>query len=788
MFTTYLKGAWRNFEKNRLYSAINIAGLAIGMTVSFLLLLYVHHEWSYDKFNTNSDRLYLMFKNTTTNGEVKTRSIMPDPLAAVLKKDLPEIAYTARTNFPENSLVNYRDKVLKISTMAADSTILDMFTFDFVYGNKQNALSGQSAIILTQSAATSIFGDVNPVGQTIRLNNEFPLTVNAVIKDNPANSSLSFKAMISWGTFVFQRPWMKEAGWGNYLYPTYVMLQPGADASGVNAKVKNILGKYDPSNKNISLFLYPLTRLHLYNEFQNGVNTGGRIEYVRLFLVLAMGILIIACINFMNLATARSEKRAKEVGVRKVMGAGRSSLVQQFMTESILMSVMAFMVSVMLLSLLLPAFDQIINTQLSLPFDNLSAWIAALGVTLFCGLMAGSYPALFLSSFNPIQVLKGQLTAANSAVRPRQLLVVTQFTFATGLILSSIFINGQINYIKDRPVGYERDRLLEMPLEGKLDTQFEAFRLDAIKAGAISDAAMTSGAITSNQASTWDVRWPDQLPGEDKLPIDCMAVTWHFTDTYGLKLAAGRDFDPSRPGDSTAVILNEAAVKLMRLHQPLGKEITWQGAKRTIVGVVHDFVWGSPYEPVKPAIIGFVKDWMSNMGLRLHPDVPVSKSLTILQNLYKRYNPAYPFEYTFTDERFSKKYRDEQLLGTISLGFTALAIFISCLGLFGLASFTAQQRRKEMGIRKVLGARAGNLWFKLSREFFQLIILSFIPGAAISSYYIHQWLSKYTYHATMKPVTFLLTLLLSLLICLAAVSWQAVKAASANPVDSLKSE
>jgi ABC-type antimicrobial peptide transport system permease subunit len=581
---------------------------------------------------------------------------------------------------------------------------------------------------------------------------------------------------------------MKEAGWGNYLYPTYVMLKPDADVAGVNAKVKNILGKYDPSNKNIRLFLYPLTRLHLYNEFQNGVNSGGRIEYIRLFLVLAIGILIIACINFMNLSTARSEKRAKEVGVRKTMGARRSSLVQQFMAESVLMSFMAFILSLMLLSLLLPAFNQIIHAQISLPFNNPSAWIAALGITLFSGLMAGSYPAFFLSSFNPIQVLKGQLAAASTAVRPRQLLVVTQFTFAIGLILSSIFINGQINYIKDRPVGYDRNNLVEMPLEGKLDTQFETFRLEAIKAGAISDAAMTSGAITSNQASTWDVRWPDQLPGEDKLPIDCMAVTWHFTDTYGLKLTAGRDFDPSRPGDSTAVILNEAAVKLMRLHQPLGKEITWQGAKRTIIGVVHDFVWGSPYESVKPAIIGFVKDWMGNIGLRLNPEMPVSKSLSVLQTLYKKYNPAYPLEYTFTDERFSKKYRDEQLLGTISLGFTALAIFISCLGLFGLASFSAEQRRKEMGIRKVLGASAGNLWLKLSREFFQLIILSFIAGAAISSYYIHQWLAKYTYHATMKPATFLLTLLLSLLICLAAVSWQTIKAASANPVDSLKSE
>lgn len=581
---------------------------------------------------------------------------------------------------------------------------------------------------------------------------------------------------------------MKDAGWDIFNFTTYVQLKPGVPVENINLKLKDLLRRNNPSNKEIKLFLYPLTRLHLYNEFQNGVNSGGRIEYVRSFLILAISILIIACINFMNLSTARSAKRAREVGVRKTMGARRSSLVQQFMAESLLMSFLAFLLSQFFLLLLVPAFDHLVNIRLALPYDKVPAWIAALGITGVTGLVAGSYPALFLSSFNPVKVLKGQLSMTKAAVKPRQALVVVQFTFAIGLILSSIFIYRQINYIKDRPVGYDRNGLVEIPVDGKLDTQFESFRRAAIETGAVSDAAMTSAAITSNQISTWGVTWPDQLPGEDKLPIDCMAVTYHFTKTYGLKLIQGRDFDPGRPADSAGVILNEAAVKMMRLSDPLEREITWQGSRRKIIGVVKDFVWGSPYEPIKPAIIGFQKDWIGNIGLRLNPTVSISRSLSSLQAVYTKYNPEYPFEYRFTDESFSKKYDDEKLLGVISFGFTSLAIFISCLGLFGLASFSAEQRKKELGIRKVLGASTGTLWFKLSKEFVKLIMISFAIGSAISWYFIHQWLARYTFHTSFSPWIFVITLLMSLVICLSAVSWQAIKAAYANPVNSLRSE
>ncbi len=787
MIKSYLKIAWRNLIKNRLYSMINIGGLAVGMAVSFMLLLYVYNELGFDKFNKNSDRLYQVERNQPSNGELMTGNATPIPLAPALIKDFPEIDKVARTNWGYDILMNYQDKVVKVTTMAADADLLSMFSFDFISGNKQ-ALSDLSSIVLTQSGAKALFGDANPIGKVIKLNNQYPLKVTAVIKDNPVNSSFYFKALISWAQLSAEQQWMKTSGWGNYSFQTYVLLKPGTSLASVNSKIKYIIKRYDPNNKENTIFLYPYTRLHLYSDFKNGINTGGAIDTVKLFLYLAIGILVIACINFMNLSTARSERRAREVGVRKAVGARRFALVQQFMGESLVMAFMAFIIALVLVVVLIPFFNNIINLQLSLPYDNVWAWGAALAVTIFTGLVAGSYPALFLSSFKPVKVLKGQVITTKGTVRPRQVLVIVQFTFAVCLILSSIFIYKQINYIKDRPVGYDRNGLVDLPDDGAMDTKFESFRLDAINAGAITDGALTSGSITNDQSSSWGITWQGQLPGEDKLPIDQMAVTYHFVSTYGLKLIEGRDFSIAYPSDSSAIILNQAAVKLMRFKEPLGQIVKYQGKNCKVVGVVENFVWSSPYEPVKPAIVGFIKGWTGNVALRLNPAKSVSASLAILQNIYKKYNPEYPFEYKFTDEKFNRKFSSERLLGTMSTGFTCLAIIISSLGLFGLASFSAEQRKKEIGIRKVLGATIGSLWFNLSREFVWLVSLSFILGSAISWYIVHQHFTKYTYHTSISIWVFILTMFFSLAICLLTVSWQAIKAALSNPVHSLRSE
>jgi ABC-type antimicrobial peptide transport system permease subunit len=788
MIKSYIKIAWRNMAKNRLYSVINIGGLAIGMAVSFMLLLYVFNEFSFDKFNKNDDRLYQVMRSQPSNGELMTGTATPVPLAPALIKDFPEIDKATRTNWGYPILMNYKDKAVKLKTMAADPALLEMFSFDFIYGNKKEAMADMSSIVLTESGAKALFGEVNPLGQVIKVNNKFPLRVSAVLKDNPTNSTFSFTALISWQQLEAEETWLKTSGWGNYSFQTYAMLKPGASLASINSKIKYIVKKYDPQNKENTMFLYPFSRMHLYSDFKNGVNIGGAIDSVRLFLYLAIGILIIACINFMNLSTARSERRSREVGVRKAVGARRWALIQQFIGESLVMAFLAFVIAVVLIIVLIPFFNDIINIQLKVPYGNIWAWAVALGVTIFTGLIAGSYPAFFLSSFKPVKVLKGQLITTKSTVLPRQVLVVLQFTFAIALILCSIFIYKQIMYIKDRPVGYDRYGLIDMPYEGNMDKKFESFRLDAINAGAITDGAVTSGSISNNNSSSWGITWQGQLPGEDKLPIDQIAVTYHFINTYGLKLMQGRDFSIAYPSDSATIILNEAAVKLMRFKEPLGQMVKYQGTPRKVIGVVQNFVWGSPYEPVKPAIIGFIKDWTGNIGLRLNPAKSVSSSLATLQTIYKKYNPEYPFEYKFTDEKFNEKFNNEKLLGTMSMIFTCLAIIISCLGLFGLASFSAEQRKKEIGIRKVLGASIGNLWLNLSREFVILVIISFIVGSAASLYVIHLHFTKYTYHTPISIWVFLLTMFLSLAICLVTVSWQAIRAALSNPVHSLRSE
>lgn len=788
MLRYFWKLTWRNLTNNIVYAIINLGGLILGMSVSFMLLIYVYHEYSFDKFHSNSDRLYQVYKNQLSNGEIVTKTLSPQPLAGILKNDFPEVENCARINDFKEVFIQYNDKGLKLKSIAADPSLLNMFNFEFIYGSKDVALANSSSIVLTKTAAAALFGDINPIGQVVKFAGNFPLTVSAIINDHPSNSSFTFQTLIPWTGYLAQQPWMKEVGWDNYSFYTYVLLKSEVSVESLNKKIKNLIGQHYSPDSDIKLFLYPFSRQHLYSQFENGVNIGGKIEYTSLFLILAVGILIIACINFMNLSTARSERRARGVGVLKTIGASRLSLIIQFLGESMFMTMVAFVFAILIIIILLPVFVREINIPLSIPYGNLWAWCVALIVAIFTGLLSGSYPALVLSSYRPVKVLKGQIATPKSIINPRKVLVVIQFTFAISLILASAFIYKQISYIKNRSIGYNINGLVQMPVDGKLRKQFESFRLDAIEAGAIVDGALISDPITTIGSSSWDNEWPGQLPGENKLSIDCIAVTYHFINTFGLELIHGRDFASERPGDSTAVILNEAAVKMMRLKEPVGQQIKWLNEKRTIIGVVKNFVWGSPYEPVKPAIIGFVKGWTGSIAVRLNPNISISKSLATLQNIYKQYNPLYPFSYTFTDEAFSAKFENERLLGTMSLIFTVLAIIISCLGLFGLASFSVERRKKEISMRRVLGASVSSLWFKLCEEFIRLVILAFLIGSAISWFAINEWLAKYTYHTSFDIWIFIGTMTLSILICLLAVSWQAIKAALVNPIQSLRSE
>jgi ABC-type antimicrobial peptide transport system permease subunit len=626
------------------------------------------------------------------------------------------------------------------------------------------------------------------MGKTIKLNKNRMVKVTGIIKDMPQNSSIRFNMLGSWELLEAEREWVKTSGWGNYSFKTFALVKPGTDVKKLNVKMSSLIARNDAFNKENKVFLYPFERIHLYDKFENGVNTGGDIEYIRLFMFLAIGILLIACINFMNLSTARSQNRAREVGVRKVVGARRISLIKQFMGESLLMAIISFMFALVIVSLLLPYFNSIINKNLTVPYKMFNFWIVGLGITIITGIIAGSYPALFLSAFKPVKVLKGLVKDGKTSLRPRQALVIIQFAFATCLILSNILIYNQINFIKNRPAGYNKDGLIEISQEGTLYEKFEEFRRDAIASGAVIEGSATSGTIANANSASWGVKWPGQLPGEDKIPIDQLVTTYHFTKTFGVNILKGRDFDRANPSDSLAIMMNESAVKLMRLKEPLGQIVNWQGQPRTVVGIIKDFILGSPGEPVKPLIVGYMKNWSGTATLRLNPALSISNSLTKLETVYKTYNPEYPFEYKFVDERYNNKFKTEQLLGTLANSFTILAIVISCLGLFGLASFSAEQRRKEIGIRKVLGASIGSLWFNLSKEFIQLVLIAFFIGAAFSWYFMNEWLNNYTYHTQISIWVFLLTILISLAVTITTVSWQAIKAALTNPVKSLKSE
>nr|WP_294948182.1 ABC transporter permease [uncultured Mucilaginibacter sp.] len=788
MIKNYLKIAFRNLFKNKLYSLINIGGLGVGMGVSFMLLLYVYNEFTFDKFYPNDDRLYSVLRNQAADGEIQTSGATSLPVAAALLKDFPEVEKAAHTNWPNDRLFKYKGKTLNLLMLSGDPAILDIFSYEFLQGSKKTAFAELSSVVLTQSGAKTLFGDEDPMGKFVKIDNTRSAKVTGIIKDAPANSSRKFQALGSWAMQEADMPWLKTSGWGNHSFRTYVLLKPGTDVARLNKKLAGLFQKYIPEDKENKFTLFQYSRTHLYSDFKNGISVGGQIKYVRLFLILAIGILLIACINFMNLSTARSENRAREVGVRKVVGASRFSLVWQFMGESLLMSLISFVLALLIIHASLDYFNGMTHKNLTIPYGLSYFWIAGLGVTLITGVIAGSYPALFLSSFRPVKVLKGINNAGRATLRPRQVLVTLQFVFATGLILSTMLIYKQLNYIKNLPTGYSKDGLVELSLVGKIYDQFESFRRDAMATGAVTEAASTSGTITNDGSSSWGIKWPGQLPGEDKLPISQMVTTYHFTQTFGIKILEGRDFDISRPSDSTAIMLNESAVKLMRLKNPIGTIVNWQSTNRTVVGVVKDFIWGKAYEPIKPVIIGFEKGWAGTATLKLNKNMAVSTALAKLETVYKKYNAEYPFDYKFVDELYDEKFATEQLLGNLTNSFTVLAIVISCLGLFGLSSFSAEQRRKEIGIRKVLGASTRNLWYNLSKEFILLVSIGFVIGAAFSIYFMSQWLQSYTYRTGISLWVFAATIIISLAVTLITVSWQAIKAAVTNPVKNLRSE
>ena len=789
MLKNFFKIALRNGLRNKGFSTINILGLAIGMASAILILLWIQNEMSMDRFHAKVDRIYVASNRDHFNGDLWAWSNTPKILGITLKLEYPnDVEDVARMN-DANFLFTIGDKHLNAHGDFTDPGFFNIFSFPLLKGNAATALSSINHIVITEKFAKTLFGNDNAMGKVVRIDSTDNFTVTGVMKDLPNNTSFSFDYLLPWS--YMKKINYDDEYWGNNSVGTYVLLKSGISQTAFDAKVKNITINHtkDGEKSTTQVFMRPLRDTWLYSKSENGNFVAGRIEMVKLFGVIAAFILLIACINFMNLSTARSEKRAKEVGIRKVVGAQKSGLVAQFIGESVLLSSVAGILAVIIVQLCLPPFNQLVDKQLFIPYSNPLFWLLFLGFILFTGFIAGSYPAFYLSSYQPVKVLKGTFRAAHALVTPRKVLVVLQFTFAIALIICTIIVERQIQYGQNRDSGYKRDQLVYIGVQGDVDKHYDAIKDELLGSGAAVAVTKSMSPITQRYSDGWGFSWADAKPGDEKIDFVRMASDADFVKTMGVTLLQGRDIDiKNYPADSTAMLLNETAVKMMRFKNPVGQIVKTDGKEWTVVGVLKDFIYTSPYDKVQQLVVMGPGSWFTTIHFKLNPAKSTAEALSLAEKVFKKYNPSYPFDYKFVDEEYAQKFQEEQRIGTLAALFAGLTIFISCLGLFGLATYMAENRIKEIGVRKVLGASVTNITALLSKDFITLVIISFVIASFIAWWAMSRWLSSYTYRISIEWWVFALAGLLSVVIALATVSYQAIKAAIANPVKSLRTE
>jgi ABC-type antimicrobial peptide transport system permease subunit len=792
MFKSYFRIAWRTLLKGKTYSTINITGLAIGMAAAILIFLWIQNEVSYDEFHKNKDRIYEVWNHATFDGKVSCWNTVSEPLARLLEKDLSEVERAVKVNWSNNLLLSVGDKKILKSGNIVDTGFLQMFSFPMLKGDPYTALNDRHSVVLTEKTAKSLFGNEDAMGKIIKIENKENFVVAGILKDPPNNTRFNFD-------YLLPRSYIKygegqDLGWGDNSTPTYVMLKPNANYASVARKIKALRQKYDDGSKTLKweLFLYPLHRWRLYSSFTAGVeDNGGRSTFVKLFGGIAGFILLIACINFMNLSTARSEKRAKEVGIRKVVGAQKISLISQFIGESVLLAFLAGILAVLIVQISLPGYNQLTEKELFINFGTIYTWIAFIGFILFVGLLAGSYPAFFLSSFQPIKVLKGTFKKANALVTPRKVLVVLQFTFASILIICTIVVKQQIDYARDRATGYNKDNLVYHFMTGDIPKNYALIKNELLASGVAKSITRTNSPLTERWSDGWGQDWEGKDPN-DQTSFDRYLSDEGLGTTAGLQFVQGRDLDLEKfPTDSTGLIINESALKVMKFKDPIGKKVDDLGISWHIVGVIKDFILTNPYEPTRPLLIcGAKSKFMrfSVVQIKLNGNNSTASNLKKAEVIFKKYNPEYPFDAKFVDEAYARKFDDEKRQGTLAGLFAGLTIFISCLGLFGLATYMAENRIKEIGVRKVLGASVSSITTLLSKDFVKLVIISFIIAAPLAWWAMYKWLQSYTYRVGIEWWVFGLSGFLCVMIALLTVSYQSIKAAVANPVKSLRTE
>lgn len=790
MIKNYFKTAWRNLLKNKGLSFINIFGLAVGMTFAILVGMWIQFETSFDGFHANGDRIAVVKKNTFFNNEKNTQTGIVLPLYDELKDKYPEVKRISRKDWGGSHSLMVGNNKLKKNGTYVDPDFLKMFSFPLVKGDVETALKDPNSLIVTESLATTLFGKDDPIGKIVRIDNKFDIQVTAVAKDPPKNSSLNFEFLAPFEFKIQNFEWIKNAKtqWSNNFLMNLVEIKEGVSMEAFSRKIGPIMVQKDKEkNKNQTLFLQPMSQWHLYDEYKNWANVGGKIDYVRLFGIIGIFVLLIACINFMNLSTARSEKRAKEVGIRKAVGSQRSQLIIQFLSESVLTTFIAFILSIFLMWMVLPFLKDLGFENIVIDFSSLSLVFFILAVCIVTGLIAGSYPALYLSSFRPVKVLKGVLNQGKGAIIFRRALVVSQFAISVGLIISTVIVFQQIRHAKNRSIGYDPDNLISIGASTDLAKNYEVLKQELLNTGHIESVAKASSPMTSVYNSWSGFSWEGYDPNVTNI-MDIVMTEWDYDKAVGLKFKAGRSFSRDFLTDSTAVILNEAAIKMIGFKDPVGKTIKLDSTRLTIIGVVENVVMKNPFQPVAATAILFDKENVSNIFLRLKSTASLEKSLAAIKPIIEKYNPSLPFEYSFVDEEFQKKFTTENQVAKLAGIFAGLAIFISCLGLFGLAAFMAERRIKEIGIRKVLGASVTNLWLLLSKEFVLLVMIACLIASPLAFWLMKDWLQKYDYRIDISWWVFIIAGVLALVIALLTVSTQAIKAAISNPVKSLRTE
>ncbi|WP_183559316.1 ABC transporter permease [Mucilaginibacter sp. SP1R1] len=790
MIKNYLKIAWRNIINNKIYSAINILGLAAGMAVALLIALWVNNEYSYDRSLPDYQQLYQVRRNFNSNGETLTFSSTSLKLADALRTSIPEIEYVAESDGGSSHGLMVGDKKLYLGGIESGTNFLQMFKFPMVQGIASAALQDPYSIVLTQATAKALFGTENVVNKVVRIDNAYNLKVTGVLKDLPSNSSFQFvKYVIPVSFLELTQAWTKGAhnSFGFNAFSIYVKLKPGISYTQIAPKIKNIEKGEDNTNaKNSDVIMQPMQDWHLFSDYKNGIASGGFIEYVRIFSIIGILVLLIACINFINLTTARSEKRAREVGIRKAIGSQRKHLIFQFLTESLLVTFISFLCSVLFVQLALGPFNALTGTMIRIPFGSITFWLIMMVCVLITALIAGSRPAFYLSSFNPVKVLKGTMHVGKSATLSRKVLVVMQFSCSIALIISTVVIYRQIQYAKNRPTGFSINRLLTTNSNSDLGKNYIALRDELLQSGTVENITSASSPATDIGMHNDIDQWPGKMAGET-VEMGVISIADNYFKTLGMAVVSGRDFNGT-PSDTSNVIFNETAIKRLRLKNPISQIITYGGRPTKIVGVVKDALMLSPFAKADPTMFVYGNYTQDNIIYRLSPNVNAHNAIDKITGVFTKYSPAYPFTYRFVDDDYNKKFNQEVLIGKLSGIFAGLAIFISCLGLFGLAAYIAEQRTKEIGVRKVLGATVGQLWFLLSRDFVLLVVMSCVIASPVAFYFLQNWLQKYDYRVSIGPGVFITSALLAIVITLVTISFQAIKAAIANPVKSLRSE